>query len=48
MLNVTRPANAQIVELVMKKEAAKSEKGAGLATCSLIVPSPISARLVSC
>jgi integrase len=48
MLNVTRPANAQIVELVMKKEAEKSEKGAGLATCSLIVPSPISAGLVSC
>ncbi len=47
MLNVTRPANAQIVELVMKKEAEKSEKGAGLATCSLIVPSPISAGLVS-
>jgi integrase len=48
MLNVTRPANAQIVELVMKKEAEKSEKGAGLATCSLIVPSPISAGLVTC
>lgn len=48
MLNVTRPANAQIVELVMKKEAAKSEKGTGLNTCSLIVPSPISADLVSC
>ena len=47
MLNVTRPANAQIVELVMKKEAEKSEKGAGLATCSLIVPSPISAGLVT-
>ncbi|HVB55506.1 MAG TPA: site-specific integrase [Candidatus Acidoferrales bacterium] len=48
MLNVTRPANAQIVEMVMKKVADKSEKGAGLDTCSLIVPSPISAGLVSC
>jgi integrase len=47
MLNLTRPANAQIVELAMKKEAEKSEKGAGLATCSLIVPSPISAGLVT-
>jgi len=48
MLSVTRPANAQIVEMVMRKGAEKSEKGAGLATCSLIVPSPISADLVSC
>jgi len=48
MLKVTRPANAQIVEMMMRKGAEKSEKGAGLATCSLIVPSLISANLVSC
>lgn len=47
MLNVTRPANAQIVEMVMPKSNEKSEKGAGLDTCSLIVPSPISAGLIS-
>jgi integrase len=48
MLGMTRPANAQIVEMMMRKDAEKSEKGAGLATCSLIVPSPISVNLVSC
>jgi integrase len=47
MLNVTRPANAQIVEMVMKKEAEKNGKGAGLDTCSLIIPSPDSADLLS-
>lgn len=47
MLNVTRPANAKIVEMVMKKSTEKCEKGAGPVTCSLIVPSPISAKLVS-
>ena len=41
MLNVTRPANAQIVEMMMQKGTEKSEKGAGLTPCSLIVPSPI-------
>ncbi len=48
MLNVTRPANAQVVEMVMRKDAGKSEKGTGCTPCSLIVPSPISADLVSC
>jgi len=33
MLNVTRPANAQIVEMVMEKR----EKGTGSAPCSLAV-----------
>jgi hypothetical protein len=47
MLKVTRPANAQIVEMVMRKEAVKSEKGTGCAPCSLIVPSPFPANLVS-
>jgi integrase len=48
MLNVTRPANARIVEMVMPKSSEKSEKGTGCAPCSLIVPSPFSADLVSC
>jgi integrase len=47
MLKVTRPANAQIVEMVMRKDAVKSEKGTGCAPCSLIVPSPFPANLVS-
>ena len=48
MLNVTRPANAQIVEMIMPKADEKSEKGTGSAPCSPIVPSPFSANLVSC
>jgi len=47
MLKVTRPANAQVVEIVMRKDAGKSEKGTGSAPCSLIVPSPFPANLVS-
>jgi len=48
MLNVTRPANARIVEMVMRNDDGKSEKGTGCAPCSLIVPSPFPANLVSC
>lgn len=40
MLHVTRPANAQVVEMVM----AKTEREQVPATCSLIVPSPLPAR----
>jgi integrase len=40
MLTVTRPANAQIVELVLGKTGRE-------ATCSLIVPPPVSAEAVS-
>ena len=47
MLKVTRPANAQVVEMVMRKDVGKSEKGTGSAPCSLIVPSPFPANLVS-
>jgi integrase len=47
MLKVTRPANAQVVEMVMREDAGKSEKGTGCAPCSLIVPSPFPANLVS-
>lgn len=48
MLKVTRPANAQIVEMVMQKGTEKSEKGAATDACSLNVPSPLSADLVNC
>lgn len=48
MLGVTRPANAQIVEMVMQNEAGKREKGTGNSPCSLTVPSPVSANVVSC
>jgi hypothetical protein len=48
MVNVTRPANTQIVELVMRKGEGESEEGTGRAPCSLIVPSPISTDRVSC
>ena len=37
MLGVTRPANAQIVEMVMRNEAEKREKGTGDLPCSLAV-----------
>lgn len=47
MLKVTRPANAHIVKMVLRKEAGKSEKGTGYALCSLIVPSPFSADAVT-
>lgn len=40
MLQVTRPANARVVEMVM----AKTEREQVPATCSLIVPSPLPAR----
>ena len=48
MLKVTRPANALIVEMVMRKDGGKSEKGTGCTACSLFVPSPFPADLVSC
>jgi hypothetical protein len=48
MLGVTRPANAQVVEMVMQNKADKSEKGTGETPCSLIVPSPFPANVVSC
>jgi hypothetical protein len=47
MLRVTRPANAQIVEMVMNS-GEKSEKGTGATPCSLIVPSPFLANLANC
>jgi len=47
MLGVTRPANAQIVEMVMRDDAEKREKGTGNSPCSLIVPSPLLANVVS-
>ena len=47
MLQVTRPANAQVVEMVMRNAAENSEKGTGCAPCSLIVPSSFSAYVVS-
>ena len=47
MLDVTRPANAQVVEMVMRNAAVKSEKGTGSAPCSLIIPSPFPANVVS-
>jgi integrase len=40
MLQLTRPANARVVEMVM----AKTKKEQVPATCSLIVPSPLPAR----
>jgi len=40
MLQVTRPANARVVEMVM----AKTEREQVPAICSLIVPSPLPAR----
>jgi integrase len=47
MLKVTRPANAQIVEMMMQNKAEKREKGTGAEPCSLIVPSPFSASVVT-
>ena len=44
MLQVTRPANARLVEMVREKE----KKEPAVANCSLIVPSPLPARSASC
>jgi integrase len=48
MLKVTRPANAQIVEMMMQNKAVAREKGTGSEPRSLIVPSPFSADVVTC